>query len=326
MHPLFHALTRDRASLPVIDVTDPRFAVADDAASRARLFDEAAAEEQRNRRMPQFITRWMLRRAAKRSLLLRALFGGNASFVDGVTTYLMKLGAELPPPYDSPLDRRVARSAHLTLLRLRTQQVARLLADALAPELANAPSAPLHLVNIAGGPAIDSMNALMLLRRGDGDLLRRPIVIDVLDQDDSGPFFGSNALAALMRDGAPLAGLDIAFRHRHYDWNEPASLEALLREAKASIVAASSEGGLFEYGSDEAIMANLTALHGAGVRFVAGSVTSSDESRRRMITASRFKIHPRGLKGFGPLAGRAGYRIAQALPAQLSDQVLLTPA
>ena len=169
------------------------------------------------------------------------------------------------------------------------------------------------------------MNALILLRQRDGDLLRRPIVIDVLDQDDSGPFFGSNALAALMRDGAPLAGLDIAFRHRRYDWNEPASLEALLREAKAAIVAASSEGGLFEYGSDEAIIGNLTALHRAGVRSVAGSVTSSDESRRRMITASRFKIHPRGLKGFAPLAGRAGYRIAQALPAQLSDQVLLTP-
>ena len=81
----------------MIDVTDPRFKVADDPDSLARLFAQSSAEEQRNRRMPQFITRWMLRRAAKRSLLLRALFGGNASFVDGVTTYLMKLGAELPP-------------------------------------------------------------------------------------------------------------------------------------------------------------------------------------------------------------------------------------
>jgi hypothetical protein len=326
--PLIRASTRDGISLPVIDVTDPRFKVADEPDSLARLFAQSSAEERRNRRMPQFIMRWMLRRAAKRSLLLRALFTGDASFLGGLTTYLMKLGAALPAPYDSPMDRRVARSPHLTLLRLRTQQVARLLADALAPELANAPSAPLHLVNIAGGPAIDSMNALILLRQRDGDLLHRPIVIDVLDQDDSGPFFGSNALAALMRDGAPLAGLDIAFRHRHCDWNEPASLEALLRETNAAgaIVAASSEGGLFEYGSDEAIIGNLTALHRAGVRFVAGSVTSSDESRRRMITASRFKIHPRGLTGFGPLARRAGYRIAQALPAQLSDQVLLTPA
>ena len=76
----------------------------------------------------------------------------------------MKLGAaNLPPPYDSPMDKRMASSAHLTLLRLRTQQVARLLADGLAADLANAGAAPLHLVNIAGGPAIDSMNALILL-------------------------------------------------------------------------------------------------------------------------------------------------------------------
>jgi hypothetical protein len=327
--PLLRATTRDGVMLPVIDVANPRFAVPDDPDGLQDLFAQSTAEEQRNRRMPKFIMRWMLRRAAKRSRLLRALFDGDASFVDGITTYVMKLGADhLPPAYDSPLDKRVASSPRLTLLRLRTQQVAQLLADALTPALENAGPAPLHLLNIAGGPAIDSMNALMLLHRRNGDLLRRPIAIHVLDQDDAGPFFGRNALAALMQDGAPLAGLDVAFHHRHYDWNAPTPLEALLHDLAGSnaIIAASSEGGLFEYGSDDAIVANLNTLRAANVRVVAGSVTSADESHRRNITVTRFKLIPRGLAGFAPLAGRAGYRVARAEPAQLSDQVLLTPA
>jgi len=326
--PLIRASTRDGIVLPVIDVTDPRFAVLDDPDSLTRLFAQSAAEEQQNRYLPNFVMRWTLNRAAKQSRLLRAVFDEDGSFLDGITTYVMKLGAEhLPPPYDSPMDKRVGASAHLTLLRLRTQQVATLLADGLAPELTNAGSVQLHLVNIAGGPAIDSMNALILLRRRGADL-NRPIVIDVLDQDDAGPFFGANALAALMADGAPLAGLDVAFRHRHYDWNETASLAALLRDLNASgaVVAASSEGGLFEYGSDDAIVANLTALRVANVRVVAGSVTSADQAHRRNVAVSRFKLHPRGLDGFRPLAERGGWRIARSEPAKVSDQVLLAPA
>ena len=323
--PLLVASTRDGVTLPVIDVTDPRFAVPDDAASLARLFAQASAEEQRNRRLPKFIMRFLLKRAAKRSLLVRALFGGEGSFLDGITTYVMKLGADhLPPPFDSAVDKRVAASAQLKLLRLRTQQVATLLADGLGDALEAEPAVPLHLVNIAGGPAIDSMNALILLRQRRVDLNRR-IVIHVLDQDDAGPFFGMNALAALTTDGAPLAGLDVAFDHRRYDWNDTAALAALLRETDGAIVGASSEGGLFEYGDDDAVVANLKTLRAGSVRAVTGSVTSNTERHRRNITVSRFKLHPRGLEGFAPLATRGGFRLARSEPAQLSDQVLLVP-
>ena len=72
------------------------------------------------------------------------------------------------------------------------------------------------------------------------------------------------------------------------------------------MIAASSEGALFEYGSDEAIVANLAALR-------AGAET-------------QFRLIPRGLTGFAPLATRAGFAIAKAEPAWLSDQVLLRPA
>ena len=324
--PLIVAATRDGNVMAVIDVTDPRFAVADDPDSLHKLLDASSEEERRNRRIPKFIMRWMLKSAAKRSRLLRAMLGGKADFLDGIATYVMKLGADnLPPSYDSPTDRRLAASPHLTLLRLRTQQVARLIADGLVPELSAAKTAPLHLINIGGGPAVDSMNSLIILNRRDDSLLRRPIVIHVFDSDEAGPVFGRNALAALVAEGGPLAGLDVTFDHRNYDWNEPAPLAALLRElgAARAIVAASTEGGLFEYGSDEAIGANLEALRAGDVKLIAGSVTSNDEARRRMITVSRFKLFSRGLEGFAPLAERGGYRIAQAETAQLSDQVLL---
>jgi hypothetical protein len=328
--PLLRAATRDGVSLPVIDVTDPRFRVPDDPDGLARLFAQAHEEQRRNSRLPKFIMRFLLRRAAKQSLLMRALFGeGDASFLDGITTYVMKLGLDyLPPPFDSPMDRRMASSAHLKLLRLRTQRVAHLLADALTPKLAAAQGSPLALVNIAGGPAIDSMNALILLRQRDPALLRRPIAIHVLDGDEAGPFFGRNALAALTASGAPLAGLDVTFEHRRYDWNDTAALEASLRElaAAGTLVAASTEGGLFEYGSDAAIIANLAALRASNVGVVAGSVTSGSDRRRRLTTPTRIKLIPRGLAGFSPLAERGGWRVARAESAELSQVVLLEPA
>jgi hypothetical protein len=218
-------------------------------------------------------------------------------------------------------------SSALALLRLRTQQVARLTADGLAAQLAAAPGMPLHLINIGGGPAVDSMNTLILLNKRDESLLRHPIVIHVLDLDDAGPFFGNTALVAHKAGSGPLAGRDIAFDHRPYDWDNSDLLKQLVGglTAAGAIIAASSEGGLFEYGSDEAIVANLLALR-AGAQLVAGSVTTADELRRRAINESRFKLIPRGLEGFAPLAARCGFRIAQAESAQLSDQVLLRPA
>ncbi len=324
---LIHAATRAGYVLPVIDVTDPRFAVPDDPDSLRQLHDAAAAEERRRRRLPKIILRLMLKATARRSLLAQAIFNPGAEFLDGLSTYVMKLGAaNLPPPYNSPMDQRIAGSPALTLLRLRTQQVARLMADGLAAQLSAAPGMPLHLINIGGGPAVDSMNTLILLNKRDGSLLRRPIVIHVLDLDDAGPFFGNNALVALKADSGPLAELDIAFDHRPYDWDNSDVLKQLVGGLTASgaIIAASSEGGLFEYGSDGAIVANLQALR-VGARLVAGSVTTADKSRRRAINDSRFKLIPRGLEGFAPLAARGGFKIARAETAQLSDQVLLRP-
>jgi hypothetical protein len=324
------AKTRAGYDLPVIDVTDPRFAIPDDPAAARALHDAFVADERSRRFIPAFIMRMLLRSAARRSRLVRAVFDLQGGFLDGLSTYVMKLGPDnLMPPWDSPMDRRVAASPHVRLMRLRMQQVARLLAEGLVEPLRADAGAPLDLVNIGGGPALDSLNALILLAREHPALLVRRIAVHVLDGDQDGPFFGANALAALSAEGRPLHGREIVWRHAPYDWNATAPLAELVRalSCAGAIVAASSEGALFEYGNDDAIVANLAALRGGGSggRVVAGSVTRDDEIRRRVIAQSRIRLVPRGLAGFAPLAARAGFEIVRSQNAWLSDQVLLRP-
>jgi hypothetical protein len=242
----------------------------------------------------------------------------------------MKLGVEnLPQPFTTDIDRRLVSAPPVTAMRLRLQQVVKLLADGVEPLLAANSAAPLVLINIGGGPAIDSLNALILLRRRNPALLARPMAIHVLDIDAAGPRFGAAALAALSAPYQPLTGLAITFTHDHYDWNAPPPLADLVGQAasQGAIVAASSEGALFEYGSDEAIAANLLALHKdrRGAKVMVGSVTSTDALHRQSVANTRFKLVPRGLEGFRPLAERGGFRIARSEAAPLGDQVLLEP-
>ena len=325
---IVYAKTRDGIVLPVIDVSHPSFAVPEDADAKQAQQEHFIAWERKNRRLPKFIMRILLHSLAKRSRLAGAMFNSNKGFLDGITTYVLKLGeSNLPPPFDGPADRRFASSPNFIQIRLRTQQIARLLSDALVEPLARTPGAPLHLINIGGGPALDSINALILINRSRPDVLKRSITIDVLDYESDGAFFGANALTALKAEGGPLQGLDAVFTHRSYNWNEPAVLAELMRElvSQGALIAASSEGALFEYGSDEAIISNLKVLKagGSGAIAVAGSVTKDDAIRRRMIANTPFKLFPRGIEGFAPLAAQADFAIAKVETALMSDQVLL---
>lgn len=322
------ASTADGLRLPVIDVTHPAFAIPDDPASLAARHEAFLDWDRRNSWVPGFVTWLLVRMAARSSPLLNRIVTSDSGYLDSITTYMLKLGADqLPPGFDSPMDRKVAGSPHVVLIRLRMQQIARLLAEALRARLADAPDAPLHFVNIAGGPALDSINTLIVLARDHAPLLRRPIAIHVLDPQNDGPTFGARALVALTRPEGPLHGLEIQFQRHDYDWNDTVPLARLLADlaARGAIMAASSEGGLFEYGTDEAIVANLATLAQAGVPIVAGSVTASSEMRKRMIAQTTFRIFPRGLEGFTPLAVRGGYGIAESRSAIISEQVLLRP-
>ena len=326
-----YAPTRQGYALPVVDVTHPCFVVPDDATSLDVLRGELAVSERRRKRVPKFLMKWMLRSVARRSLLARELLGGGAgSVLSGLTTYVMKLGtANLVAPFNTPVDRRMTSSPGTQSMRIRLQQLVRLMAEGVRNELAVRGTVPLHLINIGGGTAIDSLNTLILLRKSDPAMLeRRPVHIHVLDPDSEGPEFGAQALAALTREGAPLQGLELHFAHIPYDWKDTAVLANLVRglSSSDSLIAASSEGALFEYGDDATVLANLEALRsGSNVALVGGTVTREDPIVREFITVSRFKLVPRGAEQFGELVKRADFAVTRVAASLLSDQVLLHP-
>ena len=322
----------DDLELPIIDVTHPAFAVTLTEDEIAALVAKALAQPQPFAKLPSFARHALYRLFLRGSILARGFRASEGSFLSGLSTYLLKLGPEnLGQAYATAIDRRIAASAPALAVRLRLQDMATLIADALAPRLAAAPGAPVRLVNIAGGPAMDSLNALILLRRDHPAALDgRRVSIDVLDQDADGPTFGAHALSAWTAAGAPLAGLDATLRPIRSNWRDTGPLRHLLREVREAggVAVGSSEGGLFEYGSDEEIAANLACLRDeAASDFVmAGSVTRADQTARQLRAGGRHAVRPRGLELFRTLAAQSGWRITRAIERPLSDQVLLERA
>lgn len=324
-----YAVTDDGLELPVVDVSHPAFALSLDAEGQRKLTHRFIEEQRRFAKLPQWLGQPLMRFMLRGSRLAKGLRQADGGFLDGITTYLFKLGPHNLGPYSVPIDKRLVSSLPAISMRLRLADVAQLLADGLAPRLAAEPARPLHLINIAGGPAVDSANALMLLERGrPGVLSGRSVKVVVLDGDTRGPAFGARALAALEQSGAPLAGVDARLEHVGYDWSRVDSgLVGVLQaaEQQGAIVAVSSEGGLFEYGSDEDILANLRALAGAADRelFAVGSVTRNDELMKFVKQTSSAATRPRGLPTFEELVARAGWRVTRAIERPMSDQVAL---
>ncbi len=95
--------------LPVIDVSHPAFTVPDGpeagggvaACTRPRGAPAGAT--------PRFVLRLLFGHAARRSRLVQALVNPQSPVLGGLPTYVMKLGeANLVPPFDRPIDRRLA--------------------------------------------------------------------------------------------------------------------------------------------------------------------------------------------------------------------------
>jgi hypothetical protein len=326
---LSYAVTDDGLELPVVDVSHPAFALEIDAEKQQRLIERFMTEQRRFGKLPKWISVPLTRFVLRGSRLAKGLRGADGTFLDGITTYLFKLGPNNLGSYALPIDKRLVASLPAISMRLRLVDVARLLSNGLAARLAAEPSRPLHLLNIAGGPAVDSANALILLRREHPELLAgRDVKVRVLDGDEHGPAFGARALAALQQPGAPLAGLNASFERVHYDWsNVKSGLESVLQDAarEQAVVAVSSEGGLFEYGSDQDILQNLQALATSPSRglFVVGSVTRDDELMKFVKQTSRAATRPRGLAVFKALVTPTGFRITREIERPMSDQVVL---
>jgi hypothetical protein len=329
---LHYALGPDGVELPIVDVTHPEFALSVNAAEQRALIAEFMRENQPLAKLPSMLRRLVLKRALRGSRLAEGIQRARGTFMSAMDTYLLKLGPDnLPSVYRKPIDRRIAAGLPSLGVRLRLQDTARLLADALAEPLRSDAQRALHLLNIAGGSAIDSLNVLLILRREQPSTLQgRLIVIQILDVDPAAAAFGERALRALAEDGAPLHGLQIEMQHVAYDWSNTATLEAVLAQSRAvnAISAGSSEGGLFEYGTDDAIVDNLETLRrGAPPGFVmVGSVTRADKPFRRMRLSGQAAIRPRGLARFRTLIGPTGWQVTRAIERPFSDHVMLTPS
>jgi hypothetical protein len=290
------ARTRSGVELPVIDVTNPAFAVGDAELARATR----AFGRQPWRWLPAPLRNALFRRLLRGSLLGGAAVRARGTYLAGLDTYLLKLGDRITAVSPHPADRHIAASLPALCLRLRLLDVARLMA---------LPPGPVRMVNIGGGTAIDSLNALLVAGH------HGPARIDVLDLDEEGPAFGAAAAATF-------PGLQIDFRHRRHDWRDPAALASILAEAPVTVV--SSEGALFEYGSDEEISGNLRVL--GGVPRVVGSVTRAGPLTDQLIAAGGAAIRPRSLDAFTALARDAGWTLERSIDRPFSHQVALRPS
>jgi hypothetical protein len=315
-HGLFYAVTDEGLEVPVIDVTHGAFRI---EPSPAELAD-TSAQSLRMLKQSMSVPVMLQKMLTKGSILLREAYG-TERFLSGTTTYLQKLGPDnLGAGYASDLDRTIAASIGPVCLRMRLQQTSRLLADLLSPALAASPGVPLEMISIGGGPAPECWNAMIIQRReAPASLEGRSIRIRSLDLDREGPAFGARCVEALRTEGAPLHGLDVAFLPVAYDWADPSALCRALAELQPAVAIGSTEGGLFEYGTDAQIVANLEALRAqTPPGFVmTGSVIRDEATADPSLAIMRDMrgIPPRllGTDAFGSLATAAGWKIDRAI-------------
>lgn len=327
---VLYAVSDAGLELPIIDVSSPAFALSIDAATLQAMEDGFLAHARMRARLPGWLFRFLLRKSVLMEQLKQA---ERTQYLGGLSTYLFKLGPDLfPTRLSSRIDRAVAASIPALSMRLRLQDIAHLLAESLGPRLDEQRQRPLLLLNLAGGPSIDSLNALILLRHArPAALAGRRIDIHTFDIDAAGASFGARALHALLQQGAPLHGLAVTLHYHAYDWTCPAALratlEALAHDAQP-VLAVSTEGGLFEYASDELVVQNLQVLHACtpSDASVSGSVTHDGELVRLFLKTSRTPLKPRSATAFARLAGEAGFVVRRSVERPMCRNVLLLKA
>ncbi|PKL24021.1 MAG: hypothetical protein CVV47_12215 [Spirochaetae bacterium HGW-Spirochaetae-3] len=322
-----YAFSPDGIELPVIDVDHPAFCV-DPAALIAATRPGAM-------RKPSRIQTMLMRPMLRGSMLARAISGAGGGYASGLGTYMLKLGPDnLGDGWAKKIDRAIASSLPCLSARMRLEATARLEADALIAMMATrGPGARLHLLNIAGGPSSDTLNALMMARRREPGLVEgADIGVEVLDLDGDGPEFGARSLAALMTEGGPLAGLLIRVERRAYDWNDVRPLAERLRSIADGDsrggdpgVVIASEGGLFEYASDEAILATLEAVRVGAPRdaVVVGTIGKATGPALSVNEATGTAARLRGLEAFLGVARSAGWEPAASADCPLSHCLVL---
>ncbi|MGC0773319.1 MAG: hypothetical protein WB543_10320 [Candidatus Acidiferrum sp.] len=320
---VLYARTEEGLELPVIDVTNPAFAVSATEEDLEAMLGQYIQETGKRQEIAVEV-----REALQASIFGRALMAASGTFLDGMSTYRLKLGPKNLGADATPIDRRIAGSFPAYTSRIRLADMARLLAEGLAVRDGREPRRDVCLVNIGGGAGADSWNALIHLQREQPELLeRRKIGIAVMDVDERGPAFGAKAVEALGGVGAPLEGMAIGFKYFSYEWSETERLRVALDGlgARQAVCGVSSEGGLLEYGADEEIVGNLNVLHGgtAGDAIVVGSVTREGEAVRASARANRVATRPRTMEAFRALAEAGGWAVDEVIERAFSYNVRL---
>jgi hypothetical protein len=323
-----YAATDEGIELPVIDVTHPAFRLQIGADELSAAMEAAVEAVQRHDALPADERRAHVQGLLRESFLAPRISAAQGTVLSGMSTYFLKLGPENLGGYATAMDRTIAASMPCLSCRLRLQHMAHMTAEELAPSLEARPGEPLRLVNIAGGTGMDSLNALIVLSRTHPGLLdRRSLLIRILDVDECGPRFAGRALNALRAGSGPLRRLTVDLQYTPFDWSRPSALREALRPPAGSggIVAGSSEGGLFEYASDEQIVGVLAEFDRctSADAFLIGSVSRGDGPARILNEAGRAAIRLRTVAGFAAVAERGGWRISRVEESPLSWEVVL---
>ncbi len=247
------AFTDNNIQLPILDITHPYFISSIDEITFRLKCAEAAAKADSSKKMPGFLKGF-----------IRKMFNLENTYMSGMCTFLYKLGPALLKGRKIRLwDKLVSKQYTSMAIRFRLKEICRLQAEILMQTLKVSPEKNLCFINIAGGTAADNINTLILIQEEDSELLKgRKIEINILDLDSFGPNFAKQSLRVLKSPGQRFEGLDISVRIIPYDWSNPSEKPAMLTQERSEwIQICSSEGGLFEYGSDAEIIDNLNQLY-----------------------------------------------------------------
>jgi len=262
---LSYAFTLNGVELPVLDITHPCFISCTNDKVLNKLLPYVQKNADKNaekfNKIPAFIKRFLIKHSFAMAELLQV--DDQETFASGITTIMMKLGPGLIGKGKKRFwDRQMNKGFGPLVIRMRARDISKCQADILIPLLTNSRGKDLCFINIAGGAASDSINALLLIQKENPALLKeRKIEINVLDIDTFGPAFADRCITALKAPGGRFNGLNLSFRQIHYDWNDTEKLAELLKERKEWVQLCSSEGGLFEYCTDEVIIRNLDVLY-----------------------------------------------------------------
>ncbi len=260
-----YAFTENGIELPVLDVTHPLFMRSINDEKLGKMLNEIKLKGKERaesfNKIPAFIKNFI----AKRSYIMAGfmLKDTEDTFLSGMSTLMMKFGPGLIGSGKRKFfDRLGSEAFGAILLRMRVRDICKLQSDILEIQLMKEKNRNLCFINIAGGAACDSINALITIVKKDPSLLNnREIEINVFDIDRFGPAFAKNCVESLKSTGNYFSGLNISFNHIYYNWNDTTVLKDFLLTRKEWLIIASSEGGLFEYASDEDIIRNLNILY-----------------------------------------------------------------